>query len=242
MRIKESVSMHTPSPMRSAVLMRPGPLVMRTALQHVGNRGIGRMLGCLSKVATDTRSAVIPGDSKSMSPVHSSKESLSGRDKEQRFSKHGLRISLQNGTCYKESESVCDPESGHYKIKSIGNTCCTKDCSKQHEQTHVTDYTAAGCCKAFGKAWNAATKEEDVDALIKKYNDWFDQANPVSECHAYNKGTECAKALAKSKDCGGKGKDTDCCKDITAFVSLSGDKAKQVCDAAPAKMPACPKF
>ena len=157
------------------------------------------------------------------------------------YSKDGLMVSLQSGTCQNGGgASVCDPATGNYNIVSNSNTCCTKDCTQQHEQTHVADFNASGCCKALSAAYNA--KGADKNAVVKKYNDWLAVADPVSECRAYNVGVTCADGLAKAKDCDGKGKGTDCCKDIAEYKSHYGGLAKSTCASAAAKMPPCPAF
>lgn len=157
------------------------------------------------------------------------------------YSADGVMMSRDSGTCQNGGgSSVCNINTGNYDIVANGNTCCTKDCTQQHEQTHVVDFNASGCCKAASAAYTA--KGADKNAVIKKYNDWLALADPVSECHAYNTGVACAAALAKTKDCDGAGKATDCCKDIVGYQSHYSALAKSACAAAPAKMPPCPAF
>lgn len=136
--------------------------------------------------------------------------------------------------------STCDPITGIYGLVENNNTCCTRDCTAQHEAEHKKDFDAWGCCKAISAAWNA--KGADRAKLAKKYNDWSDAVSTTTECHAYSRDVVCADAMAKEKDCGGKGKDTDCCKNIADYKTGYAKLAKQNCDAAPAKVPPCPSF
>lgn len=158
------------------------------------------------------------------------------------YSGHGLLISLAgSGTCVNGGgASVCDPTTGKYKITSNTNTCCTKDCTQEHEQRHVTDHDGWGCCAALSVAWGK--KGADKGALVKKYNDWFAKANLISECNAYSNDVKCADALAKTKDCSGAGKGTDCCKDIADYQARYSALAKTYCAKAPKSVPPCPSF
>lgn len=160
----------------------------------------------------------------------------------ERYSDQGVLLTLQgSGTCNNGgAESGCDIEIGAYKIYANRNTCCTKTCSLKHEQTHVTDMTNWGCCKAASVAYNA--KGADKGKVVDKYNDWLRRATVLTECHAYTNGVKCANQLSQEKDCAGAGKDTDCCKDIAQYISVYGAKAKTNCDAAPKDPPPCPAF
>jgi hypothetical protein len=176
-----------------------------------------------------------------MSSPRPSFELAAGASERPEYSPDGVRMSLQSGTCQNGGgSSVCNMNTGNYDIVAIGNTCCTKDCTRQHEQTHVTDINASGCCKAASTAYNA--KGADKNVVVNKYNAWLASADPVTECHAYNVGVACAEGLAKAKDCDGKGKGTDCCKDIVAYKSYYGGLANSTCKTAAAKMPPCPAF
>jgi len=173
--------------------------------------------------------------------VQPSRERASDDPDTPMYSPDGVRVSRQSGTCRNGGgSSVCNMNTGNYDITANGNTCCTKDCTQQHEQTHVADVTASGCCKAASAAYTA--KGADKNVVVGKYNDWMAVADPVTECHAYNAGVACAEALEKTKDCAGAGKGTDCCKDIAGYKSFYGNLAKTTCATAPAKMPACPAF
>jgi hypothetical protein len=160
----------------------------------------------------------------------------------QKYSDKGVLMTLAgSGTCINGgAESACDPDIGAYKIYANHNTCCTKDCSWLHEQTHVSDITNWGCCKALSVAYNA--KGADKGALVRKYNDWLARASDLTECHAYSNGVACADQLAKTKDCAGAGKDTDCCKDVADYRTKYAATAKTLCDRAPKGPPPCPAF
>jgi hypothetical protein len=161
---------------------------------------------------------------------------------EQKYSDKGVLMTLAgSGTCNNGgAESACDPEIGAYKINANNNTCCTKDCSSLHEQTHVSDITNWGCCKALSVAYNKTGA--DKGAAVRKYNDWLSQAVHLTECHAYTNGVDCAKQLARQKHCAGAGRDTDCCKDVEDYRARYSARAKTECDAAPKEPPACPVF
>jgi|GEM_PF-2907662 len=144
-----------------------------------------------------------------------------------------------SGTCQNGGAvSGCDPDTGVYDLISNDNTCCTKDCTAQHEAIHKKDHEAWGCCKALGVA--AKVKGADKNALIKKYATWRAAVSPITECHAYSNDVTCADALAKAKDCSGKGKGTDCCSDIADYRARYAALAKTNCAAAPKKAPPCP--
>jgi hypothetical protein len=159
-----------------------------------------------------------------------------------KYSDTGVLMTLDgSGTCVNGgASSACDPANGAYTIYSNSNTCCTKDCSWLHEQTHVSDITSWGCCKALSIAYNA--KGADKGALVQKYNDWLARAIDLTECHAYTNGVACADQLARAKDCAGAGRSTDCCKDVAEYRTKYAAKAKIRCDRAPKEPPPCPTF
>jgi hypothetical protein len=163
-----------------------------------------------------------------------------GGEAETKYSIHGLLMDLDgSGTCVNGGGgSVCDPDTGTYGLVSNDNTCCTKDCTAQHEAEHKKDHDGWGCCKALGVAWKKPGA--DKADLVKKYNEWRAKISPITECHAYSHDIVCADALAKEKDCAGKGKDTDCCKDIADYRTRYAALAKTNCDAAPKAAAACP--
>ncbi|MCZ7406265.1 MAG: hypothetical protein O8C67_15240 [Candidatus Methanoperedens sp.] len=158
------------------------------------------------------------------------------------YSSDGLRALLAgSGTCQNGGgDSNCDPVKGEFKIMANNNTCCTKDCTQQHEQKHVDDVTGWGCCKSLSVAWNAVGANRSE--LAKKYNEWASKAEPITECNAYTNDVKCADALAKTKDCTGAGKDTDCCKDIEDYRTKYSALAKSYCAKAPKAAPPCPSY
>jgi hypothetical protein len=135
--------------------------------------------------------------------------------------------------------SACNISSGEYEIQSIDNTCCTEECTAQHEQQHVKDFTAWGCCKKAADAWRTTANRGKV---VEMYNAWLDKARPLSECNAYRNDVKCATALQHTKDCNGKGKDTDCCLDILDYKNRYSTLAADYCARAPSKVPPCPNF
>lgn len=167
---------------------------------------------------------------------------ISGEAEADRHSSDGLLMSLAgSGTCQNGGgSSVCSPTTGNYSITANNNTCCTKSCTQTHEQQHVTDHTGYGCCSALSTAWNKSGANR-AD-LARKYNTWFAQANLVSECNAYTGDVKCADDLAKTKACTGKGKGTDCCKDIADYKQKYAALATSYCARAPKSVPACPSF
>src|ERR1035437_511735 len=78
--------------------------------------------------------------------------------------------------------SACNLSSGEYTIRSNDNTCCTKDCTQQHEATHVKDITGWGCCKRASAAY---TQSASPGKVAEMYNTWLERARALTECHAY---------------------------------------------------------
>lgn len=159
-----------------------------------------------------------------------------------KYSEHGVLITDQgSGTCQNGgAESVCDPTNGAYKIIRNSNNCCTSDCSRLHEQVHASDVTKWGCCKALSVVYNKPGA--DKNAAVQKYNDWMNLARSLTECHAYTGDVECARSLAKQKNCAGAGRNSDCCKDIEDYRVRYQAMADNECAAAPKDAPACPAF
>lgn len=174
--------------------------------------------------------------------VTSTRESAEMEDEEEKYSSEGVRATLAgSGTCQNGgAESVCNPSTGVYEITKNNNTCCTKDCSKQHEETHVSDITGWGCCTALSTAYNKPGA--DKGAAVTKYNTWLAKVYDITECNSLNKGVSCADAMLTAKDCAGAGKDTDCCKDIADYKSRYGAMATTVCGRAPKTVEPCPTF
>jgi hypothetical protein len=133
--------------------------------------------------------------------------------------------------------SSCDFSSGEYKITSIDNTCCTADCTQQHEARHVQDL--GDCCK---KASDARKSSAAPDKVVNRYRQWLEQARPTTECNAYRNDVKCATALEKTNGCSGKGKDSACCLSISSYKSRYGELAEKFCKGAPTKIPDCPNF
>jgi hypothetical protein len=167
-----------------------------------------------------------------------------GPNEEERMelSAENVMMTLQgSGSCQNGGgASVCDPATGTYKITANNNTCCTKECTQEHEQIHVNDVTGWGCCKALSAAYNA--KGADKNAAVTKYNTWMAKVIAITECNAYSNDVTCADRLAKANDCSGKGKNTDCCKDIADYRARYGASAKTQCAAAAKKVEPCPAF
>jgi hypothetical protein len=156
------------------------------------------------------------------------------------YSPEGVRVTKAgSGGCQNGGgESVCNLDNGNYDIVSNSNTCCTKSCTQEHEQTHVTDITGWGCCKALSDALKMPGAKRNE--LVTKYNTWMQTAVPITECNAYSHDVICADKMATDKDCSGKGKNTDCCKDILDYKARYGATAKTVCASAPKKVAPCP--
>ena len=134
-------------------------------------------------------------------------------------------------------DSSCNFAAGEYQINHNYNTCCTRDCTQQHEARHVQDL--GDCCK---KASAARTSSANPGKVLEMYNRWLEQARPRTECNAYRNDVTCATAMEKANDCNGKGKDSACCLSILSYKNRYRDEAEQVCKAAPAKIPPCPNF
>lgn len=173
--------------------------------------------------------------------VMSTRESEHEED-EEKYSGEGVRETLAgSGTCQNGgASSVCKPATGLYEITVNNNTCCTKDCSKQHEERHVSDITGWGCCAALSTAYNKPGA--DKGALITKYNEWLAKVYDITECNALNTGVACADAMLTAKDCAGAGKDTDCCKDIVDYKARYGALATTVCGRKAKTVEPCPAF
>ena len=164
-----------------------------------------------------------------------------GADEEESADSSGDSALRQSGTCQNGgAASDCDAATGTFGLLHNDNTCCTKDCTAQHEAVHATDVNGWGCCKAYSTAYNA--KGADKAALTTRYANWVGSIRAITECHAYTNDVTCADALARSKDCSGAGKNTDCCKDIVEYKARYSALATTNCAAAPKKAPPCPAF
>lgn len=158
------------------------------------------------------------------------------------YSTEGIRMTLAgSGTCVNGgAASACSPATGVYVINSNSNTCCTKDCSQKHEQTHVNDVTGWGCCAALSTAYNKPGA--DKNALVTKYNTWLAKVYDITECNSLTSDVTCADQMFTAKNCAGAGKDTDCCKDIVDYKANFGAQKTTVCGRAPKKVEPCPTF
>jgi hypothetical protein len=172
----------------------------------------------------------------------STHQSVTDELSKRKYGADGILMTLEgSGTCMNGgAESKCNPSSGAYEIIRNSNTCCTNDCSRLHEQVHASDVSRWGCCKALSVAYNRPGA--DKNAVVQKYNAWMTQAGPVTECHAYKGDVDCAKTLAKAKDCDGAGRHTDCCKDIQDYQTRYAEFARVICASAGNDAPACPTF
>ena len=134
-------------------------------------------------------------------------------------------------------DSSCDESTGEYKITGNYNTCCTRDCTQQHEQVHVQDLGA--CCKAFAAAKRTSANPSKVQEM---YSNWMKQAEPITQCNAYTHDVKCATAMEKAQDCNGKGKGSACCLSIEDYLTTYSDQAKVACKTGSGKLPDCPNF
>ena len=102
-----------------------------------------------------------------------------------------------SGTCNLEtSESDCIGGTGVFLIKN-NNECCTRECTQEHELQHKRDL--GECCEALSKALKAPGA--DTIALIQEFNNWKEQARPITECRAFTNDISCAKRLARIYGC-----------------------------------------
>ena len=99
--------------------------------------------------------------------------------------------------------------------------------------------TGWGCCKAASVAYNK--QGADQTEVVAKYK-WLLSVRVLTECNAHKTSVACADELAKTKDCSGTGKDTDCCKDIEQYREVYAARKDTFCNAAPKDAPACPAF
>jgi len=158
------------------------------------------------------------------------------------YSPAGIRVTLAgSGTCVNGgASSSCNPANGIYEVNSNSNTCCTRPCSERHEQTHVNDVTGWGCCAALSTAYNRPGA--DRNALVQKYNTWLAKVYDITECHALRNDVACADSMLSIRDCNGKGRDTDCCKDVVDYKANFGAQMATVCGRAPRTVEPCPAF
>jgi hypothetical protein len=172
-----------------------------------------------------------------------------GEEDTDRYSDPGVVLMLEDpkplppgsGTCINGGgESGCHLKEGVYKMVRIKNTCCTKDCTIKHEQTHINDVTGWGCCKVASVAYNK--KDADQTEVEARYKKWNDSIRTLTECNAHKVSVACADQMKKDKKCDGDGKDTDCCKDLDQYRENYASKIDTFCNAAPKEAPPCPAF
>jgi hypothetical protein len=150
----------------------------------------------------------------------------------------GDPIRVGSGTCRNGGgKSTCNLDTGTYEITSNDNTCCTKNCTQQHEMQHVIDHTAWGCCKKFSEELKS---NANPGAVKRVYKEWFDIVAPITECHAYRNDVKCIQEMEKAKECKGKGATSDCCADIADYKTRYSSLEQKHCSEAPQLAPPCP--
>lgn len=131
--------------------------------------------------------------------------------------------------------SNCNPSNGNYEILRIDDTCCSKGCTRKHEERHATDLGL--CCMILSD--NIQNRIGPRDDLIARYNDWMQAgARNWSECNAYGLSVQCAKEEIKANDCARS--DTQCCSELKFYLSEMGKQKTAYCDIAPKTRPPCP--
>lgn len=131
--------------------------------------------------------------------------------------------------------SNCNPSNGDYEILRIDDPCCSKGCTRKHEERHVQDLGL--CCMMLND--NIRNRMGPRDELIERYNDWMKAgARNWSECNAYGVSVQCAKEAIKANDCARS--DTQCCRELKFYLSEMGKEKKAYCDMAPKTRPPCP--
>lgn len=130
--------------------------------------------------------------------------------------------------------SRCNPGTGNYDIIYNNNKCCTRDCTQQHEQQHVTDLQP--CCKALNAKISAGG---DRDTLVKQFNTWMSSgAADWSECNSYKVSISCGEALRKTNKCDST--KSTCCDEIDDYLSNARAQKTSFCAKAPKGLPTCP--
>jgi len=131
--------------------------------------------------------------------------------------------------------SVCNLSSGNYEIVSIDDTCCSKGCTRKHEERHVRDLFL--CCWRLSD--NIQNHVGTRDELIEKHNEWMAAgARNWSECNAYGVSVQCAKDEMKEKNCDKN--DTQCCRELKFYLSEMKSQQRAYCEIAPKTLPPCP--
>jgi hypothetical protein len=191
-----------------------------------------------------SRLRLFPSSRPAMPPfaVNATHQPAEEETEKEQYSPEGVRMTLAgSGTCVNGgAASACNPATGVYVINSNNNTCCTKPCSQQHEQTHVNDVTGWGCCTALSAAYNRPGA--DRNAAVQKYNTWLAAVYDITECNSLTSDVACADQMLTAKDCNGAGRNTDCCKDIVDYKANFGAQKATVCGRAPRTVAPCPAF
>ncbi|NOT54934.1 MAG: hypothetical protein HOP18_10040 [Deltaproteobacteria bacterium] len=131
--------------------------------------------------------------------------------------------------------SACNPSNGNYEIQSIDDPCCSKGCTRKHEEQHAFDLGI--CCWMLND--NIQNRLGNRDDLIKKYNAWLAAgARNWSECNAYGVSVQCAKEESKAKNCDQN--DSQCCRELKFYLSEMGKQQRAYCEIAPKTRPSCP--
>lgn len=130
--------------------------------------------------------------------------------------------------------SRCNPGTGNYDIVYNKNKCCTRDCTQQHEQQHVTDLQP--CCKALNAKISAGG---DRDTLVKEFNTWMSSgAADWSECNSYKVSISCGEALRTTNKCDST--KSTCCDETDDYLSNARAQKTSFCAKAPKSLPTCP--
>lgn len=130
--------------------------------------------------------------------------------------------------------SSCNPSTGVYDILYNRNTCCTKDCTQQHEQQHVTDLQP--CCQKLSAKVSGGG---DRNTLVGQFNTWMGSgASAWSECNAYKVSISCGEALRTSNKCDST--KSTCCDEIDDYLTNARSQKSSYCGSAPGSLPACP--
>lgn len=103
---------------------------------------------------------------------------------------------------------------------------------------HREDYTP--CCDKARKAYqNPGANKKQV---AKKWQKYFDDARPWSDCNAYTESVKCAEELYKEKKCPAMDcEENKCCGDILTYKNSMDSQKTSYCGKKGAdKAPACP--
>jgi hypothetical protein len=137
--------------------------------------------------------------------------------------------------CYgRGGSSHCNPSTGVYEIDYNDNRCCTRDCTQMHEEQHVSDLE--DCCQALKSAIDAGGDPTD---LIGQYNTWMSSGViDWTECRAYKVSESCAGTLWAQNNCDNQS--SQCCDEITDYLTIVWAQKAHYCGRAPATRPPCP--